>query len=678
MSMVTNLNGRLRNTSLPLSHGLSPLFEAVVNSIQAIEEAGLSTNKGSIQVKIIRTNQQEMNYDSSESKNLSEIIGFEVTDNGIGFNNENFESFRIFDTEHKANKGCRGVGRLLWLKAFQTVKIDSIFLDDKNNKILREFTFNSKDGVTEPKLTKTSKEKQTTVILSGFFPQYRKASKKSGEAIANSLFEHCLWYFLRVGGAPHIVIYDNDDMIKLVDIYEKHMVEAATSEDITIKDKKFNLTHIKLKNSSSKNNEIAYCAANRLVKEENINGKISGLFGILKDNDTEFIYACYVNSDYLNDKVRAERTGFDIADTNIENMFSNSELTFKEIKDSILKKIEVYLNPYLENNRLKTKERLDEFVSKKAPRYRPIISRISEEELNIDPSISDRDLDLVLHKHLSELENQLLLEGHELMKPSNIENEEDYHKRLHEYLSKAEDIKKSDLANYISHRKVILDLLENAIQRQVNGKYVREDLIHQLIMPMGKDSNQIFQDSCNLWLLDERLAFHNYLASDKTLSSMPITDSKRTKEPDLLALNICDNPILVSEKMSPPFASIVVVEFKRPMRDDAAEGEEKDPIEQALFYIDRIRNGKVQTANGRPIPSSDSIPGFCYVISDLTESILKRCRIHQLKITSDGLGYFGYNDDFKTYIEVISFDKLVNSAKERNKAFFDKLGLPTT
>jgi hypothetical protein len=31
----------------------------------------------------------------------------------------------------------------------------------------------------------------------------------------------------------------------------------------------------------------------------------------------------------------------------------------------------------------------------------------------------------------------------------------------------------------------------------------------------------------------------------------------------------------------------------------------------------------------------------------------------------------------KAYIEVMSFDRLVNSATERNRAFFDKLGLPS-
>ena len=43
----------------------------------------------------------------------------------------------------------------------------------------------------------------------------------------------------------------------------------------------------------------------------------------------------------------------------------------------------------------------------------------------------------------------------------------------------------------------------------------------------------------------------------------------------------------------------------------------------------------------------------------------------------DGLGYFGFNAPTKAYIEVISFDGLLKAANERNRAFFDKLGLPT-
>ena len=264
------------------------------------------------------------------------------------------------------------------------------------------------------------------------------------------------------------------------------------------------------------------------------------------------------------------------------------------------------------------------------------------------------------------------------MTPQGEETQLAYEKRLRSYLDKVEDIKKSDLANYVSHRKVILDLLEKAIQRGENGKYAREDLIHNLIMPMGYESNELIFDNSNLWIVDERLAFHNYLASDKQLCSMPISNSSETKEPDLCALNVFDNPMLVTEGKKLPLASIVVVEIKRPMRNDAAEGEEKDPIEQALGYLKRIRDGEVTTATGRPIPESEHIPGFCHIICDITPSIQRRCEVHDAILTSDGLGYFFFHKNYKAYVEVISFDRLVNAAKERNRAFFDKLGLPVT
>ena len=116
--------------------------------------------------------------------------------------------------------------------------------------------------------------------------------------------------------------------------------------------------------------------------------------------------------------------------------------------------------------------------------------------------------------------------------------------------------------------------------------------------------------------------------------------------------------------------------MKRPMRNDAKAGEDKDPIEQAIGYIKRIREGKVKTKNGRLIPNSDSIPGYCYILCDITQSIIDRCDILNYPMTPDKMGFFGYNTKFNTYIEIISFDKLLNNAKQRNRAFFDKLGLP--
>lgn len=683
MSMETNLQGRLRNTSLPYNHGLLPLFEAVVNSIHSIEEAGLSSSSGNITVEIIRNTQQAFDFGGSSKKRgpdaYKDILGFKITDNGIGFTEPNIKSFLTLDSEYKAEKGGRGVGRLLWLKAFEKVNVSSIYKDANGNHKLRSFIFTAASGVSEEKSSDSppGSQSSTCIHLDGFGKRYREASYKTVRAIANSLFEHCLWYFVREGGAPSISVRDDDERITLDDVYEEHMVSSAETERIAIKDKEFDLTHIKLRANSAHSHIIAFCAAKRLVKEDSITGKIPGLYGKLRDESGEFVYACYVTSSFLDETVRSERTGFDIMEKPGE-LLAQTEISLSEIRDAVIAKASNHLSKYLDENKTKAKNRVENFVSRKAPRYRPILSRIPEDKLIIDPDISDKELDLTLHKHLAEIEEQLLAAGHDVMNPKDDEDLTEYQKRLHEYLRTAEDIKKSDLANYVSHRRVILELLEKAIQRGANGRYTREDLIHNLIMPMGNDSNSVIPDSCNLWLLDERLAFHDYLASDKALTSMPITGSSETKEPDICALNVFDNPVLVSEGNKLPLASIVVIEIKRPMRNDARQGEENDPIEQALGYLDRIRNGSVMTAGGRPIPHSQDIPGYCYAICDLTPTIAKRCKMHGLTVTSDNMGYFGYNPNYKTYIEVISFDRLVNAAKERNRAFFDKLGLPIT
>jgi len=658
-----------------------PVYEAVSNAIHAIEDAKIQN--GEITVQINRDGQATFPYEQASKRSVQdakgEIIGFTITDNGIGFNEENMKSFLTLDSEYKAERGGRGVGRLLWLKAFERATVESVYQDGENGKKKRTFAFNDKNGISKQTSEDAAKKepRRTQVCLSGFKEKFRAASPKTARVIANHLLEHCLWYFVRQGGAPTIKVVDDDETISLDDVYEEQMVAAATNESIDLKGEKFDLIHIKISASSARGHNIAYCASNRLVTQESLKGKIPGLFGNLRDGETTFVYECYVSSPVLDERVRAERTSFDIDEE--PTMFDSEEVSQKEIREAVIGRATAFLSIYLEEKRRLSEERVSKFVAQKAPRYRPILPRIPKDQIVVDPDISDKELDLVLHKQLAEIERQLLSEGHDVLQPQPQESFPDYKARVSKYLQKAEDIKRSDLANYVTHRRVIIDLLAAAILRQDDGSYAREDLIHTLIMPMRKDSNETHFETCNLWLIDERLAFHDYLASDKPLSSSPITGASETKEPDILALNAFDNPMLVTEGQGLPPAALIVVELKRPMRNDAAQGEQKDPIEQALGYLDRIRQGKVQTANGRLIPGDNmNIPGFCYVLCDLTPTVVQRCKMHDAIRTSDGLGYFFYNKTYGAYVEVISFDRLVKAAKERNKAFFDKLGLPTT
>lgn len=679
MSMNTFLTGRLRNTPLPRTHGLLPLFEAVVNSIQAVAAAKLPVGAGEIIVEIERAPQGFLQLEGPGRRGAPRqetIVGFRVRDNGYGFDDANLRSFETLDSDFKASEGCRGVGRLLWLKAFDSVDICSDFTDPDEKLLQRSFTFTAAKGVDGLTVSPSSSAARgTEVRLSGFKKEYRERAPKTAKTIANDLFAHCLWYFVRDGGAPKIKVTDYDETILLDDVYEECMHSSAQRQPLTIKGQQFELTHLKLKASAPKDPFIAWCAAGRVVKEEGIVGKVAGLHGRIEDDEGDFLYACYMTSPFLDQHVRPERIGFDIEEIS-DDLFAATELSLTDIRTAVLESSKAFLAEYLQEVRAAGRERVEKFVSQRAPRYRPILGQISEEKLSVDPSISDKDLDLLLHKQLSEIESSLLIEGHTIMTVASGETKDGYRTRLNEYLSKVESVKMSDLAGYVFHRKIILDILQKAIERGDDGKYAREELIHEVIMPMRKTSNDAL-DKSNLWLIDERLAFHDFLASDKPLSSMPIVQSDETKEPDIVALNVFDEPLLIAEGQRLPLASIIVVEIKRPMRNDASSGEDKDPIEQALGYLDRIRNGQTQTASGRPIPRSDEIPGFCYVICDITPSVERRCKLAQLTVTSDRQGYFGYNANYKAYIEVISFDRLLNGARERNRAFFDKLSLPT-
>lgn len=675
--MKDNLSGRLKNTTLPKSNSIFALFEAVVNSINSIDERididnDFTIEDSYIKIEMVRSSQLTMNDEPKE------LIGFNIIDNGIGFIDANYDSFSTLDSPYKEAKGCRGIGRLLWLKAFSAVYVDSTYAE---NGICynRSFKFSIQKEVHDEtkKELKNNAEIRTEISLNNIVEIYQKSFPKTKEKLSRLLIEHCLWYYLRNGGAPKISIIDEGEELSLDNEFENYAFTSTTSESFDLKGKTFDVTHVKLKSISANKNVVFYSAANRLVKTESLENDIPGLFGALKENDEDFYYMCFVSSEFLTENVSPERMSFNISE-DIEEMFKTTEITFKEIREQVVNCVTKYLDEYLTANKELGRKKILDFVSEKAPRYKSILSRIPEKEKIVNPSTSDKDLELKLHKQLMIVEEELISEGHDLLRPEVMEDEEKYSKKMMDYLSKASDLKQSDLANYITHRKVIIDFLDSALRKKTNGKYVKEDIIHNLLLPMQNNSTE-FENDTNLWLIDERLSFHNFLASDKTLKSMSITESDSTKEPDILALNIYDNPLLVNEGAQLPLASITVVEIKRPMRDDFKQGvEEKDPIKQALGYLERVRNGKVKTEAGRQIPNSDNIPGYCYVLGDMTDSMIECCKGSNLQVTSDKLGYFGYNSNYNAYIEVFSFDRLLNNAKQRNRAFFDKLGLPTT
>ena len=149
--MQANVIGRVRNTPLPQSQALLPLYEAIINSIDAIEDSGHELADGFIDIFILRQYPSALVVDDENNPEIQNpISGFEIHDNGIGFTKKIFQSFNEADTQFKSQRGGKGVGRFLWLKAFEKVEVESSFLVNKKIE-QRTFTFSlgSPDGISD-------------------------------------------------------------------------------------------------------------------------------------------------------------------------------------------------------------------------------------------------------------------------------------------------------------------------------------------------------------------------------------------------------------------------------------------------------------------------------------------------------------------------------------------------
>jgi hypothetical protein len=204
-------------------------------------------------------------------------------------------------------------------------------------------------------------------------------------------------------------------------------------------------------------------------------------------------------------------------------------------------------------------------------------------------------------------------------------------------VSEENAIGKANLAKYVVHRRRVLDLFRKALKQAPDGKYTLEQAVHQLVFPLRKTSDDVPFEQLNLWMIDERLAYHYYLASDKELSAVEVLENESEQRPDIIIFNA---PFAFSDDDG-TLTSIVVVEFKRPARDDYTD--DKNPIKQVFDYIRRVREGKAKDRAGRPMHVPVHVPFYCYIVCDITPKVSEAAENYSLTKTPDAEGYFGFN-----------------------------------
>ena len=652
--LKTNLEGKVRNLPHFRGEALLPVFEAVVNSIQAIEERG-NLSGGEIEVRVVRE-AQAMLGDLDESG----ITGFIITDNGIGFNEANFDSFETSDSIHKQALGGKGVGRFLWLKAFESVEIESVYAATEH-RMKRKFAFTTKDGIQEDLHEETAEDVRTIVRLRGFKKEYQKlpSAYKTTAKIAQRIMEHCLSYFIS-GEAPRVTVLDQDERLILNEIFDKDIKNNITLESVQLEGHEFFLVHIKLYATHEKMHNAVLCANRRDVKALSL-AKALGTSSQFDDSDRRFTYALYVTSAYLDQTVDNYRLDFEIPD-DAPLLTEAGIVSMKQIEGAVAGAAKVFLREFLEKARERKEAIVASYVANENPALRSVPHYCPEVFDEIEPNSSPEKLNEVLYRHKGRAEFAIRKNSDKLLKTqakSIAEVEGDYQALT----AQITEFQKDNLVNYLCDRKRMIALLEKKLELNADGKFPNEDIIHDLIFPRKSTTDQLAFEDHNLWIIDECLTFHAFAASDKPLNQT--THSESDERPDIVAFAEVDDDKIAR--------AVSILEFKKPQRTNFDE----DPTRQLYGYLREIKaNKKVRLPNGRDLNVAETTRYYCYAICDITPAI-------DVYAENDGnyarlkgeLGYYKYNRALNAHTEILHFDKIVVDAKRRHKAFFEKLGI---
>jgi uncharacterized protein YihD (DUF1040 family) len=290
----------------------------------------------------------------------------------------------------------------------------------------------------------------------------------------------------------------------------------------------------------------------------------------------------------------------------------------------------------------------------------------------VQSTLNDEKLEVELFKIQQGLDLEVKKEANDILRfIENLDDKEEFSEKFNQLYDKIIEVGNSKLSEYIIHRKLVLELLEKHIKKSEGGKFHTEDAVHRLIFPLQNLSDDIGFEEHNLWVIDERLSYHKYLASDKKFKSIKELKSDSNERPDIIVFN---KPFAFTND-DKPYGSIVLIEFKRPMRDDYSEKE--NPIAQINRYAGEIVANEITDKDNRTFDFRNNTPIYAYIICDLTKNLRKFAKDAGYKPMPDNNGFFFFNDNYNLYVEIISFDKLIIDSKQRNKVLFEKLNLPS-
>ncbi|MDX1738343.1 MAG: hypothetical protein R3261_08895, partial [Alphaproteobacteria bacterium] len=439
-----NLEGRVRNFNLSATadNCLMPIYEAITNSFYAIQERFPDDwpNHGEVSIEVLR------DEDGVEKDGHLPVKSFIITDNGIGLTDIHFHHFKELDTEYRASKNGKGIGRLSWLKVFEDVNVISIYNQEGSNK-QRSFCFQLSNAVPFSEYSDVEVDENsacgTIVNLENYTEKYSKKVPNDPGVIRDMILAHFVSMFAQEKRL-RVNLIDEGLKHNLSEHFFSSIVGETEIELVDIPDVgSANIRHILIPQKLAPiKNSLVFCGADRSVITRPIHNAL-GMANLISDDEElnkavgALVYIGLISGDVFDESLNHERTGFDFGDVDFDDV----------VKLFIDRSIDK-LSPYLEKRRAENKKVLNQILSSN-PIYRSAIGDVEKYAdslpLNFDETKVVQKVAVKRYRAQKRLNREVekLLEGREGI---NLEELEDKILKLSGELELSE---KDALAQYV-------------------------------------------------------------------------------------------------------------------------------------------------------------------------------------------------------------------------------------
>ncbi len=567
------------------------------------------------------------------------VNAIEVIDNGDGLNTANYASFTKYRTKHKLELGCKGIGRFILLKVYESVTYQSALQAEQEVvgfKFEIDFDTDSRT-VMSAEVGENRTSASMLTLTEAYYNPEKKIDRRLNlnlEDIRNNVLHNLI---------PTLFFYKRNGVIITVTFHEKgteNVISITSDTDVpAFVEKSFAVTRNGETNAFKLYHAIKtepggfdayHCAHNRTVCSfSDVDLKLALPYG--------YSATMLLESSYLDERVNNERNQFSIFPVRTDAF---NTLSWENINEELKKSITELVKEGIPDT-----ERLNKAKLKEIEEERPyLLQYIDAKDLDIAGFIDKKQIIERAKKNFDHSKERVLTGA----------GKKDY---TDSELREAIELAQNELVSYVNDRVMILDRLNSLVKK----KEKVEKIIHNLIMEMGTEDDYFMVGKNNLWLLDDRFTTYSYAASDKRIRE--VLKAVDVEPEEVRGLN--DEPDLSIFFSKDPSTKkqlkAVVVEIK-PFDYDSKPSRKKFAGIQQL--IDDIKAFKAHE-------SIEEV--FAFLITHVDDELAERLDTDGYKplFSMGARAFHRLYEKPSISVYVLSAETLIADAEARNRVFLD-------